>query len=539
MNNNSFAIKSQEIVNDYIQSIVFLDDRAYKGAVDAAKPNNSFDALKITQSFAKSKKVCAVYQPQSTQDIEDFKIISNKADVIVLDWEINFPKTVQPGNEEDDDDHEAGLYTKAIIRHSLFDNDALKESTKIIVVYTGDYALLKSIVNDIYKEVFNKDPNFVLDEDNLCVYYSSFKVIVRAKKTEINNQTNKHYELFMVSYEDMPNFILNQFAELTTGLLPNFALLSLTTLRNNSSKILRLFSKEMDSAYLGHKSIIPKQEDSEDLLIELFGDSVKDLLSYTNLNRRIAADIEDWIDSNVLAEEFEHNNKKYNKNLDVIKALLSSKEEDARKRFTLVLTGAHGEVKNHFLDNPTKIFTNNLDLINVEKQNKNFAKLTHHKSLFIPKEIEPKLTLGSLIKSTKEDKYYICIQQKCDSVRINKNTERKFLFLPLSVVSKENKGKFDLITNSDIELKKDRSSFSIRTIKFCSNNDLGIIKAVKNEAGKYIFNQKYTEATDEQFEWILDLKDLHAQRIVMDYTNSLSRVGLDESEWLRIAGTKK
>lgn len=539
MKNSSFFIKSQEIVNDYIQSIVFLDDRAYKATVDAAKPNNSFDALKITQSFAKSKKVCAVYQPQTSQDIEDFKIISNKADVIVLDWEINFPKTVQPGNEEEDDDHEAGLYTKAIIKHSLFDSDILKESTKIIVVYTGDYALLKNIINEIYKEVFNKNPNFVLDEDNLCINYSSFKVIVRAKKTEINNQTNKHFEEFMVSYDEMPNFILNQFTELTTGLLPNFALLSLTTLRNNSSKILRLFSKEMDSAYLGHKSIIPKQEDSEDLLIELFGDSVKDLLSYNDINNKVAADIEDWIDSNVLEEEFEYSKKKYLKKIDAIKALLTSKEEDAKKRFTSALEGASGEVKNHLLDNPTKIFTKNTNLENVEKQNKNFAKLTHHKSLFIPKEIEPKLTLGSLIKSTKDEKYYICIQQKCDSVRISKDTERKFLFLPYYIVSEANKGKFDLITGSDIELKKDKSSYSIRTIKFFSNNDLGIIKAVKNEEGKYIFNQKYTEVTDEQFEWILDLKDLHAQRIIADYAATLSRVGLDESEWLRIASTKK
>lgn len=537
MENSSFSLKSQEIANDYIQSIVFLDDRAYKH-VDIAKPNNSFDALKITQSFAKSKKVCAVYQPQTTEDIEDFKIISTKADAIVLDWEINFPKIVEPGNEEEDDDHEAGLYTKAIIKHSLFDGEIIKESTKIIVVYTGDYALLKNIVNEIYKEVFNEKPNFVLDEDNLCINYLSFKVIVRAKKTEINNQSNKHFEDFMVSYDDMPNFILNQFTELTSGLLPNFALLSLTTLRNNSSKILRLFSKEMDSAYLGHKSLIPKQEDSEDLLIELFGDSVKDLLFYSDINNKVAADIDDWIDSNILEEQFEHNNNTYLKKIEIVKALLHSKEEDAKKRFTAVLEGAPGVIKNHFLDNPTKVFTKKSNIDNVEMQNKNFAKLTHHKSLFLPKEIEPRLTLGTLIKSTKEDKYYICIQQKCDSVRINKDTERKFLFLPLLVVPETNKGKFDLITNSNIELKKDKSSYSIRTIKFCSNNDLGIIKAVKNEEGRYIFKQKYTEITDEQFEWILDLKDLHAQRIVVDYASTLSRVGLDESEWLRKAGTK-
>lgn len=98
--NNTFFNKSKIIANNYIQSIVFLDDKAYKN-IDIAKPDNDFDALKITQSFAKEMKVCAVYQPESQIDIQNFKSISNKADVIVLDWEINFPKTVKPGSEEE------------------------------------------------------------------------------------------------------------------------------------------------------------------------------------------------------------------------------------------------------------------------------------------------------------------------------------------------------------------------------------------------------------------------------------------------------
>lgn len=35
------------------------------------------------------------------------------------------------------------------------------------------------------------------------------------------------------------------------------------------------------------------------------------------------------------------------------------------------------------------------------------------------------------------------------------------------------------------------------------------------------------------YKWILDLNDSHAQRIVNEYSANLSRVGLDESEWLR------
>lgn len=537
---SAFFNKSKVIANDFIQNIVFLDDKAYlKEDTEGQEVVNDLDAYEISKIFAKEKKICAVYDPESLEDISDFKQIASKSDIIILDWFIDINEPVDEGNAEDDaeDDDIRGKYTLDIISGLISPDNC--QRLKIVLVYTGETDLV-----NIFEKIRGINPNLSLDQDDLKLQIGKNTIFVRAKSNNQEGEDNRFNHLpnlnnKVLKYTELPGFLLEEFTKITSGLLTNFALLSITSIRNNTSKVLGLFSNDLDSAYLGHKSLIPKQEDSEDLLIELFGDSVKDLLSYSDINNKVAADIDDWIDNNVLEEQFEHSNKTYLKKIETAKALLNSKEEDAKKRFTAVLQGTPGEIKNHLLDNPTKVFTKNSNLANVEKQNKNFAKLTHHKSLFLPKEIEPKLTLGTLIKSTIENKYYICIQQKCDSVRIDQDTERKFLFIPLSVVPEDKKGKFDLITDLDIELKKDKSSYSIRTIKFSSNNDLGIIKAVKNEEGKYIFNQKYAEATDEQFEWILDLKDLHAQRIVIDYANSLSRVGLDESEWLRIASTKK
>ena len=56
---DTFFDKSKAIANDFIQSVVFLDDKAYKGK-DNENPNHDFDALKITQAFAKENKICAV-----------------------------------------------------------------------------------------------------------------------------------------------------------------------------------------------------------------------------------------------------------------------------------------------------------------------------------------------------------------------------------------------------------------------------------------------------------------------------------------------
>jgi hypothetical protein len=529
--NNTFFEKSMDIANDFIQNIVFLDDKAFKDS-DKENTDHDLDTLKISQVFANQNKICAVYRPESNEDIERFKIIADKADVVVVDWQIVFPQTVKDGEEEDDaPDDPRGIYTKEIIKSIISGENSVKNSLKIIIVYTGDYTILEDIANDIYENAFNSSESYILNNENCSIESSQVKVLVRAKNTEIAAEGNKErYGRFMIPYEDLPQFIIKEFSEITSGLLSNFALLSLTTLRKNSSKILGLFSKKTDSAYLGHKSIIPKQEDSEDLLIELFGDSVKDLLFYSKVNEELRDKlIEPWIDEKIEEDELQHVGHKVIRTKQMVKNILSSKIEKVKDRFVDAMGEVNPQLKNHLVDNPTKLFTNNSEMENVIMSDKGFAKLTHHKSLFIPKNVHPKLSLGCLIKSDKSEYYYICIQQRCDSVRIPKGTERKFLFLRL----KESDDKFDILTPDGKKLKKDKDSFSIRTIKFVCQDDSGIIKAELNEAGKFIFKQMYNHDDDEQFEWILDLKDLHSQRIISDYTSSLSRVGLDESEWHR------
>ena len=544
---DAFFKKSKEIANDFLQSIVFLDDRAYKG-VDEAKPKNDFDAFKVSRIFADEKKICAVYQPESEKDVENFKIISQKADAIVLDWEINFPKTISVDNEEEDDEDEPrGIYTKQIIKMSVDDSLQRQKPLKLILVYTGDFAILELIVEEIYKDVFDSSPYYLLDKDNCSIHSSETKILVRAKNVEINNEHGKlKYKDKMVSYEEMPSFILDEFTKMTSGLLSNFALLSLTILRNNSSKILALFSKEVDGAYLSHKSLLTRQEDAEDLLIELFGDTVSDLLFYNKADKIIEEIIESWIKSNIVEEEHELlNNKgqshtsiqKYNRTHDLLAELLTSTEKNIEKRYKDIFNAKAGISKSKMGEsyenlslNNTKLFLNSSQQKDKEEIDQKFSELTHHKSLFLPNNIIPKLTLGTVVRSTiSADDYYICIQQKCDSVRIIKDTERKFLFIPLIKSDQE----FNIITPDGIKLKKIKHSYAIRTIKFVCNDESGVILAENIGNDKFIFKQKYTSPEDEQFEWILDLKDLHSQRIIIDYTSQLSRVGLDESEWHR------
>jgi hypothetical protein len=524
-----FFEESKRIANDYIQSIVFLDDKAYQQE-DVENTDHDFNALKITQVFANENKICAVYRPDTEQMIQNFKLIAEKADIVILDWQINIANTVavEDANQDAEDDPR-GQYTKDIIKHILIEEGANKNNLKLILVYTGDYTFLEGITEEIYTEVFNSSTSCTLNKEECVIESSNYKIIVRAKEIQIKSQVNiEKYQGKILKYIDMPSFILNEFSKMTSGLLSNFALLALTILRKNSSKILTLFSKEMDNAYLSHKALLSKQEDAEDLLIDLFGGSVSDLLHYSKLSQKIQTDlIESWISSNIKDENFIVGNKTFLRDQKLLVDLLNSTNEKVEDRFNDVLPKnlSKAEIKN-FQNKCTPLYLNLSDQSNSDKIDKKFSALTHHKSLFIPKAIHPKLTLGTLIKSSTRDLYYVCIQQKCDSVRIIKDEERKFLFIPLKV----SEDKFDVITPDGIKLKKDKASFAIRTIKFICIDSSGVIKSEPDHAGKYYFKQKYE---DEQFEWILDLKDLHSQRIIAEYAATLSRVGLDESEWHR------
>lgn len=64
----------------------------------------------------------------------------------------------------------------------------------------------------------------------------------------------------------------------------------------------------------------------------------------------------------------------------------------------------------------------------------------------------------------------------------------------------------------------------------CRFNSLKSCKETFSVPSKYVFYSSYGET----YEWVVDLKEMQAQRILNSYCAQLSRVGLNESEWLRL-----
>lgn len=508
---SDFFKLSKEVSNRFIQNVVFIDDNAYKGDVE----RNAFDAQVVSNEFAKSGKICAIYAPKKESDIDKYYSILDKADVIILDWRLDLETDAKDElNPEADADVEdtRGEYTLKIINEQLKDNGNRK--LKLIIIYTGDTI---TAIKDVLREQF---PDYSFDETNFSMQFNNIKLLVRGKGEDRETQYGHNEELkkFLIHYNELPNLITSAFAEMSSGLVSNFALEAINIIRNNTSRILGVFSPKLDPAYLGHKVMIPYATESKELLIHILGDAITELLESNNIN---TSDwINKWVDSNIVDKKFTHNGVNIDITSDMLKRLVSSDKHTLLEKLNEVGWGINDKKLKQIQQNIPELFV--YDGCDIDESNDNFAILTHHKNVFKPLSSLPILTLGTIVCSD-SGQYYICIQQACDSKRIV--DERRFLFLPLS-----KSGEHPIIVESGNKLFPNKKSYELKTIKFKPTGDNGSIQADQEIDGSFVF----TSSHNDRYKWIVDIKSLHAQRIVNNYCAQLSRVGLNESEWLRL-----
>jgi len=540
--NQEFLNESKEVANQFIKNILFVDDQIKWEEYEEGANTEDLNARKLIKDFAKQDKSCSFYNIEEDAEYNldretILKIVPN-SDVIVLDWRTHHDTALiqeeyhhgQDNGEEDmPDEIGRGKFTL-----SLLENLAVqfKDSLKLILIYTGNYNG-NEILNSI-KQKLNLD-NSQVDEDKLTVVLQKIKISIYFKPDLGGQHLPENVISKIISYESLPSIIDNEFASFTGGLISNTALKTISIIRDNASKLLKIYRKELDPAYLAHRTMLVMPESAEDLLRETILHSIINLINTNDISDKCDMEsIERWIYS---IPDFK------NTSISISKKIINLNGTNPRRvllkeGFTEGINnlwkaqGNAGEpsktkIKNLLLDS-VKFFIpmdNNVSYINQE-----FAILTHHKEYFNIPHFNPRLTLGTVIKNSidSQDNYFICVQPLCDTVRI-KDGNNNFLFIPLKEPKKSGETK--------IIVKKDDGTFlklgpvykdnSFKIIKFKLTDGLDYIKSKEN---KFI---AINNGTEQEYTWVLDLKDNHAQRIANEFGAYISRVGLDESEWLR------
>jgi len=543
---NYFFETSKRIANDFLQSIVFIDDKAF---VQEGPNHHEFDAKQITRVFANSRKICAVYNPETLSDIDNLAQLAKKNDVTVIDWQIILKEEIVVSGEEDaEEDDPRGPHTMKIIREILSDPLTGQGSLKLILIYTGEIDL-PGITDEIFKHLQALSVE-KLQKGDCSVFTDNIKILIVAKPTsdyttdESKFKYNPKLNDKIVAYDKLPDFILTKFTEMTSGLLSNFVLQSLTAIRGNTFRLIKLYRKELDPSFLVHRLLLPNPEDTKEQLVEILSHSIEALLNYNDVGDSISLDrIKDWLDQYELSEKITVSNKEIELNNTLLKNLFEDGISSALEK--LWKEKGYGDTSK----NLSSSFQDKLHHVgssflindgNSEKVDSEFSILTHHKSNLKQPSITPRLTLGTLIKQLpkkqtaakgandqQDDRFFLCIQARCDSVRVD--SLRKFLFLPLQKVV--GNSKFSFVTEDEsgfVRLNLVKEAFELRTIKFLPNEDNQVVLAEESK-GQFYFKSNH----GEQFKWLADLKDAHAQREANAFSAKISRVGLDESEWLR------
>ena len=157
----------------------------------------------------------------------------------------------------------------------------------------------------------------------------------------------------------------------------------------------------------------------------------------------------------------------------------------------------------------------------------------------------PSLDLGTILKVNYRYlkkvgfPYLYCITPACDTLRL-KGKKRTFLFLGL-LEHRDSSGKYDLVLFNDkgerIKLHIDPRPYNLRAVNFKGSSDTGRVQATKKRGTKGLFFNSETNPA-ESYQWIGEVRRNRANRDMAELNRAWLRFGINDSEYLRLAGKK-
>jgi len=467
---------------------------------DSVEQSHDLNAKKVIDSFAKKGILCSVIKPEE-HEIEGLHEtvtpLCKNVDLIIFDWELSriSDKTSLP-------------LVKDTIK--LF-NNSCPQQLRLIAIYTGATDIDK-VFNQVKEEL--KIDCQVEDIDGNRCQIGACRLLVFAKKAAKTAEG-----VTKISFEELANFLVEEYTKMTNGLLSNVVMKSFSVIKQNTHQILKKFSG-IDFPFLTHRTCLPNPEEAEEHSATLISEEILSLLEEYNVGQ--------VSDFKALKYYFDHQpeSKKYSlKPFNNVNKLLT-KEQVLGLWEQGILERPDFLNKKEF--EKGKIFKSLTDIYaddaNGEILDLKYAALTTLRSKY--SNSLPYLTLGIIVKElSDQEKYWICLQPRCDSVRLSGDTS--FPFLPVS-----DKGKIHCVIpdGSDSFVRKKISlKFSdCKKISFSANPLTKIIQATAVGA-EFLFQ----DIRDNKFRFICELKPEYAQRLSNSFAANISRVATNNTEWLR------
>ena len=451
---------------------------------------HTLDARSVINSFAKLGVICGVVDPtQSAMEM------MRKADIVVLDWRLQ--------------KHDSTCALALELLGNLLDEESDQNSLRLVAIYTGE-AQLEDIRAKIIAKLTEAELEPIENGNKAEILYRHGRVVFYAKSDVNLAEPLKERS---VAEEDLPKRLVKDFADMTEGLLPSIALTSLTAVREGAHKVLDQFCAELDPAFLTHRACISNPDDAELQIVSHVAEELRGLMDNAVAEQSPAGAeaVENWI---------------RNRNPQGGLFMFGQEEFDLDQTIALVQKGleeSSGLGKNAF-EGLSAGFAGS-DIVDLDAR---LARIMSFRTVF--NAPAPMLWLGSVVTEMvdgEDAKHLICMRPRCDCVRREK--EAWFFFLPLV---KPKKGQEQLVVRLGDKFERQGIGF---------HPDGWVHRQFKPKEGPTVTAEReepnspfvFTDTCNRQYTWQGELTAEYAQRIAQAFATNLSRVAVNESEWLR------
>ena len=312
------------------------------------------------------------------------------------------------------------------------------------------------------------------------------------------------------------------------GLMPEFAFRGINVLREATPRILASFGPELDIGALVHRALLSEPSDAGSQFARLLASDFEQALQEGRVG-------EAWNDE-VVAKFLEDQPLK--KPAALAQRLKSTEnlpenlcqlddESLVRKAVALgLLKAGIGKANKSLARELTDL------LVDAAESNKALAAFMSSSPLG---DVAPRLELGVVVRDQSE-RYWLCIQPVCDSVRINQTGPHQARAFPMMPLKVEGANRTDaMIWTADgsfIRAGFEHSPYKVTMPRFAATEAGAVVAACESSSWQF------TSVRGCVYTAVARLRLEVATRAVQGFASQASRIGVDASEWLRVGAPK-
>jgi hypothetical protein len=485
------------------------EDHPTSAAADRRTPEagpeagSDLNVKRLADRFADLGLTCGVLQPRGEAKAEDRIVTAaSRVDILIIDWLLD----VKTGET-------AGEAIRRIVQ-------AEPHSRRIIAVYTTQRDL-RGIIRTLTELLPHADET----DDELTLNVGGTQISVRHKGGVALEGLDK---AFVVDEQDLPGLVVDKFVEVSRGLVSAVALNALAATRENTHRLLRRLNSGLDLGYGGHLLRMEHPDDGAEHLLDAVSGELRAIVEDDDRTRATAGSegFNAWLVDRDAAGQLSATLEE----LETVQALNVAVDREVEK---------WREKHERFSDVEEEDLSGLLaPIADAEIARNSDGNLAMVLSLRRPYDRpDPGLHLGAIVRDLDEPKnYWLCVQPVCDSVRLPRKP-RAFPMLPLELATTSKRGQlFHFVVPEDEgdalkHLWSPGKPFDMTMMNLKANKK-GAVHFLPSEDHD---GRRVVEAEEgHKLVWVAQLKPVHAQRVAEVLAGQLSRVGLEESEWLRL-----